>query len=70
MSLPEVVLDPAVMAGKPVIAGTRITVELILERLAAGHTYEDVERSFPHLPAGSIRAALRYAGAGPSGGVV
>ena len=37
-----VVSDPKVMMGKPVIAGTRITVELILEKLAAGETVEQL----------------------------
>ena len=38
-----IVSDPAVMMGKPVVAGTRITVELILEKLAAGETVEQRE---------------------------
>jgi uncharacterized protein (DUF433 family) len=49
------------MMGKPVIAGTRITVELILEKLAAGETAEEVLSAHPHLPKDSIRAALAFA---------
>ena len=49
------------MLGKPVIAGTRITVELILEKLTAGETAEQILSAHPHLPAGSIRAALAFA---------
>ena len=41
--------DPNVMMGKPVVAGTRITVELILEKLAAGETMEDVLAAHPAL---------------------
>ena len=51
------------MLGKPVIAGTRITVELILEKLAAGESPEQIARAHPHLPAGAIGAALAYAAA-------
>ncbi|MCW3129793.1 MAG: DUF433 domain-containing protein [Methanophagales archaeon] len=42
-------LDPEVMMGKPVIAGTRVTVELILEKLAAGETVEQSIDEHPRL---------------------
>ena len=53
--------DPAVMMGKPVVAGTRITVELILEKLAAGETVEQILEAHPRLTRESISAALVYA---------
>lgn len=53
--------DPAVMMGKPVIAGTRITVELILEKLAAGETIEQLLEAHPRLTRESIHAALAFA---------
>ena len=53
--------DPKIMQGKPVIRGTRITVELILEKLAAGETVEDLRISYPHIPKDSIKACLLYA---------
>ncbi|HEX8500169.1 MAG TPA: DUF433 domain-containing protein [Pyrinomonadaceae bacterium] len=53
--------DPAVMMGKPVIAGTRITVELILEKLAAGETVEQILDAHPRLTREAISAALTYA---------
>jgi uncharacterized protein (DUF433 family) len=53
--------DPKVMMGKPVIAGTRITVELILEKLAAGETAEQIREAHPHLPESAIPAALAFA---------
>jgi uncharacterized protein (DUF433 family) len=53
--------DPSVMMGKPVIAGTRITVELILEKLAAGESFEDILNAHPRLTRESISAALAYA---------
>jgi uncharacterized protein (DUF433 family) len=56
-----IVSDPEVMMGKPVIAGTRITVELILEKLAAGETAEEIIDAHPRLNEGAIRAALHFA---------
>ena len=53
--------DPAIMMGKPVVAGTRITVESILERLAAGETVEDLLVANPGLTADAIQAALAFA---------
>ena len=54
--------DPAVMMGKPVVRGTRITVEHILERLGAGESADDLLAAHPRLTAEAIRAALRFAG--------
>lgn len=53
--------DPAVMMGKPVVSGTRITVELILEKLAAGESIEQIMAAHPRLTEAGIRAALGYA---------
>ncbi|MEA3338327.1 MAG: DUF433 domain-containing protein [Chloroflexota bacterium] len=53
--------DPLVMMGKPVITGTRITVELVLEKLAAGETIEQVLDAHPRLTHESIHAALAFA---------
>jgi uncharacterized protein (DUF433 family) len=61
MDLARVVSDPSIMVGKPVIAGTRITVELILEKLAAGETEAQILSAHPHLPLGAVRAALAFA---------
>ena len=57
----RIISNPDVMMGKPVIAGTRITVELILEKLAAGETIEDILSSYPHITEPDIRAALAFA---------
>jgi uncharacterized protein (DUF433 family) len=59
--LQRIEIDPKVMVGKPVIRGTRIPVELILEKLAAGLTPEDLRRSYPRLTAEDISAALLFA---------
>lgn len=53
--------DPAVMLGNPVIAGTRITVEQILEKLAAGETVEQILAAHLRLTETSIRAAIAFA---------
>lgn len=53
--------NPNVMMGKPVIADTRITVELILEKLAAGETYEQILEAHPRLSHEGIQAALAFA---------
>ena len=61
--MPEklIVSDPAVMMGKPVITGTRITVELILEKLAGGETIEQILEAHPRLTREGIQAALSFA---------
>ena len=50
-----------VMLGKPVIKGTRITVELILRMLSEGASIDDILAAYPHLQAIHINAALAYA---------
>ena len=62
MREPWIVSDPNVMMGKPVVAGTRITVELILEKLAAGETIEQILDEHPRLTREAIEAALAFAG--------
>lgn len=52
---------PSIMMGKPVVAGTRITVELILEKLAAGETVEQLLEAHPRLTKEGIQAALSFA---------
>ncbi len=54
-------INPAVLVGKPVIKGTRISVELILDRLADGWTMEDVLASYPHIDRDDVLAALSFA---------
>lgn len=53
--------NPNIMMGKPVIAGTRITVELILEKLAAGESKEQILSAHPRLTEEAISAALAFA---------
>ena len=53
--------DPKIMLGKPVVAGTRITVELILEKLGAGESIEQILSEHPRLTAAAVRAAVAFA---------
>jgi uncharacterized protein (DUF433 family) len=53
--------NPAIVLGKPVIRGTRITVELILRKIAEGATPDDVVGMYPPLSLEDVRAALNYA---------
>ena len=54
-------INPKVMLGKPVIRGTRITVELILRILSEGATETDLMDAYPRLAQEDIRAAIAYA---------
>lgn len=56
-----IAIDPKVMAGKPVIKGTRIPVYLILDLLAAGEKVEDITREYPDLHEEDVIAAIEYA---------
>ena len=58
---PFIHTDPAVCGGRPVIKGTRITIEMILEDLTNGATPEEVLQAYPHLPKEAIPATLAFA---------
>lgn len=53
--------NPKIMMGKPVIKGTRLTVELILEKIASGESFEQLIEAHPRLTTRSIRAAIAFA---------
>ena len=61
MKIPMIQSDPTIMMGKPVVAGTRITVELILEKLAAGESFDQILSAHPRLTKEGISAALAFA---------
>jgi uncharacterized protein (DUF433 family) len=62
MSWPDrIVVDPDILAGKPVIRGTRLAVEFILDSLAAGQSEDSILANYPGLTRDDILACLAYA---------
>ena len=59
--LERIEINPRVMLGKPVVRGTRITVEILLEKLAAGTRVEEILTDYPVLEREDVLAALAYA---------
>ena len=57
----RIIIDPEILAGKPVIKGTRIAVELIIDLMANGWNYEKIFENYPQLKKEDVIAALRYA---------
>ncbi len=57
----SIVADPEILAGKPVIRGTRIPVDLILKKLAEGITTKEILKDYPRLKTNQIREVLQYA---------
>jgi uncharacterized protein (DUF433 family) len=53
-------INPKIMMGKPVIKGTRITVELILEKLSAGEIVENILEAHPHISKVQIQASINF----------
>ena len=56
-----IVSDPEILVGKPVVRGTRLSVDLILDRLADGWTTEDLFQSYPRLTQESLQAVFAFA---------
>ena len=57
----RIIIDPEILAGKPVIKGTRLAVEFIMDLLANGWTEEEIFRNYPGLTHDDIQACLGYA---------
>ena len=57
----RITVDPGVLMGKPVIRGTRLAVEFIIDLLSQGWSEEDILRNYPGVTVEDIRACLRYA---------
>lgn len=57
----RITVNPNVMLGKPVIKGTRITVELILRKIAGGYSHDEIIEMYPHIIKKDILAAVSYA---------
>ena len=58
----RIAVDPGVLVGKPVIKGTRIAVEFVIDLMARGWTAEQILREYDHLTPEDVRACLSYAG--------
>lgn len=57
----RIVVNPDILGGKPIIEGTRMSVEFILDLLASDVSQEDILQDYPHLTREDIRACLKYA---------
>jgi len=57
----RILVDPAILTGKPVIKGTRLAVEFILELMAEGWTRDQIGRNYPSLTDEDLQATLHYA---------
>ena len=57
----RITVDPRILVGKPVVKGTRISVEMVVDLLAAGWTYDQILDGYPTLKADDVRACLAYA---------
>jgi uncharacterized protein (DUF433 family) len=59
--LKRITADPKILGGKPIIRGTRLSVEFILELMASGATEAEILQDYPHLKPSDIKACLEYA---------
>ena len=66
MKQSQIISNPKILSGKPVIAGTRISVELILDRIASGMSVKEILADYPHLTADQIQAAIASHSTNPS----
>jgi len=57
----RIIQDPAIMVGKPVVKGTRIPVERVIQHLAENPDFDDLFAAFPHLTLEDVKACLAYA---------
>ena len=57
----HIISDPEILVGKPVVKGTRLSVDLILDRLADGWTVEDLFESYPRLTSEALQAVFAFA---------
>jgi uncharacterized protein (DUF433 family) len=61
MSFDHIVQDPGILGGKPTIKGTRISVQIVLEWLASGATFDQIVADFPHLSKDDLVEAVYFA---------
>lgn len=61
MPFPHIIRNPGILGGKPIIAGTRISVEFILELIASGMTMSDILEGYPFLSESLVKEAVAFA---------
>lgn len=61
MKQPRIIVDPEILAGHPVVEGTRIPVSLILNLLSHGYTFDRIKTEYPELNDAAVHAAVSYA---------
>lgn len=61
MEYKHIISNPAILGGKPVVRGSRISVQLILEWIASGASIQDIIKKYPHLTEEGVREAILYA---------
>ncbi|MCW5964385.1 MAG: DUF433 domain-containing protein [Bryobacterales bacterium] len=61
--LNRITIDPAILSGKPIVRGTRISVELVIDLLASGWNPLQILENYPTLQPGDVEACLKYASA-------
>lgn len=61
MTNTRIIIDPTILAGHPVIAGTRVPVSVILNYLSHGATFKHIQKDYPELTTQDIKAAVSYA---------
>ena len=59
----RIVFNPGILGGKPIVKGTRISVEFILELLASGGCIAEIVKTYPHLTVEDVRQAVLFAAA-------
>ena len=59
--LKRITADPKILGGKPIIRGTRLSVEFVLELMASGATEAEILQDYPHLKSADLKACLEYA---------
>ena len=57
----KIISDPEILGGKPIIKGSRISVEMILEFISSGASIDDIIKTYPHLSKESVSEAIKYA---------
>ncbi len=57
----KIVRNPAILGGRPILEGTRISVDLVLRMVAGGMTVEEIAAQYPHVTKSDVQAALEYA---------